>query len=94
MKCLNCKETMMPVDHNNRGPRCPACWYRVVIPEGGLIEEVEVIEEEEVESSDGIDATPSARALATEYGVDLSTIPGTGKDGRITRGDVEPFIED
>jgi len=65
----------------------------VVIPEGGLIEEAEVIEEE-VEPSNGIDATPSARALATEYGIDLSTIPGTGKDGRITRGDVEPFIED
>lgn len=77
----------MPVDHNHRGPRCPFCWYRVVI-----LEELEVIEE--VEISDGIDATPSARALATEYGVDLSIVPGTGKDGRITRGDVEPFIEE
>ena len=90
MKCSHCGEIITPVDHNKRGPRCPVCWYRV-IPEEGL-EEVEIIEE--VEPSDGIDATPSARALATEYGVDLSTIPGTGKDGRITRGDVEPFIED
>lgn len=88
MKCSYCKETIIPVDHNNRGPRCPFCWYRVVIPEE--LTEVEVIEV----PRDGIDATPSARALATEYGVDLSTIPGTGKDGRITRGDVEPFIED
>lgn len=92
MKCPYCKETMTPVDHNNRGPRCPACWYRVVIPEDAT-EEVEIVEEE-MEPDDGIDATPSARALATEYGIDLSTIPGTGKDGRITRGDVEPFIED
>lgn len=92
MKCPYCREIMTPVDHNNRGPRCPFCWYRVVIPEGGLTEEVGIIEE--VEPSDGIDATPSARALATEYGIDLSTIQGTGKDGRITRGDVEPFIED
>ena len=86
---------MTPVDHNHRGPRCPVCWYRVVIPEEGLVEEVEVIEGvTEEEESDGINATPGARELATEYGVDLSIVPGTGRDGRITKGDVMPFIEE
>lgn len=83
---------MTPIDHNHRGPRCPACWYRVVIPEDA-VEEVEVIEEE-TEPDDGINATPGARALATEYGIDLSIVPGTGRDGRITKGDVMPFVED
>ena len=93
MKCPYCREMMTPVNHNNRGPRCPFCWYRVVIPEEGLAEEAEAIEEE-IEPNDGINATPGARELATEYGVDLSIVPGTGRDGRITKGDVMPFVED
>jgi 2-oxoisovalerate dehydrogenase E2 component (dihydrolipoyl transacylase) len=36
----------------------------------------------------GIRATPPVRKLARERGVDLSTIRGTGPDGRITREDV------
>jgi pyruvate dehydrogenase E2 component (dihydrolipoyllysine-residue acetyltransferase) len=34
-------------------------------------------------------ATPLARRLAREHGVDLSTIQGSGPGGRITRSDVE-----
>ncbi|MGQ9426715.1 2-oxoglutarate dehydrogenase complex dihydrolipoyllysine-residue succinyltransferase [Gilvimarinus sp. F26214L] len=34
-------------------------------------------------------ASPSARKLAEERGIDLNTVSGTGKDGRITREDVE-----
>ncbi|GAA4038281.1 2-oxo acid dehydrogenase subunit E2 [Parerythrobacter jejuensis] len=40
-------------------------------------------------SPDGIAATPSAKKLAAETGVDLASIAGTGPNGRITKGDVE-----
>ena len=36
---------------------------------------------------------PSVRKLAAETGVDASTIPGTGKDGRVTKGDMLAEIE-
>jgi pyruvate dehydrogenase E2 component (dihydrolipoamide acetyltransferase) len=37
----------------------------------------------------GVKASPLARALATELGVELSSVRGTGPAGRITRHDVE-----
>jgi len=36
-----------------------------------------------------IRASPAARRLAEELGVDLSRVQGTGPDGRILRGDIE-----
>jgi pyruvate dehydrogenase E2 component (dihydrolipoamide acetyltransferase) len=33
--------------------------------------------------------TPPVRLLAKQYGIDLATVPATGRDGRVTRGDVE-----
>ncbi len=40
-----------------------------------------------------IRASPLARKLAKQHGVDLSQIPGTGPGGRVTREDVLEFIE-
>jgi pyruvate dehydrogenase E2 component (dihydrolipoamide acetyltransferase) len=39
-----------------------------------------------------IKATPIAQKLAAEHKIDLSQVPGTGRDGQITRQDVEAFI--
>jgi large subunit ribosomal protein L21 len=41
-----------------------------------------------------IEATGTARALAEEHGVDLATIEGTGKEGRILKSDVEKAIKE
>lgn len=34
-------------------------------------------------------ATPAAQAAADDAGVDLTTVSGTGKDGKVTKADVE-----
>ncbi|MEE8497794.1 MAG: dihydrolipoamide acetyltransferase family protein [Acidimicrobiia bacterium] len=36
--------------------------------------------------------SPVVRRLAAEHGIDLAAVTGTGRDGRITRRDVEGFI--
>jgi 2-oxoglutarate dehydrogenase E2 component (dihydrolipoamide succinyltransferase) len=37
--------------------------------------------------------SPLVRRLASEHGVDLAQVPGTGTGGRITKGDVLAFVE-
>ncbi len=36
---------------------------------------------------------PSVRKIAAETGMDATTVPGTGKDGRVTKGDMLAAIE-
>jgi 2-oxoglutarate dehydrogenase E2 component (dihydrolipoamide succinyltransferase) len=36
---------------------------------------------------------PSVRKIAAETGMDVSSVPGTGKDGRVTKGDMLAAIE-
>lgn len=43
-------------------------------------------------SADGISASAAAKALAAEKGVDLTQVAGTGKDGAVTKGDVETYL--
>src|SRR5438132_337216 len=37
-------------------------------------------------------ATPAVRKLASEHGIDISQIEGTGLGGRVSKKDVEDFI--
>jgi 2-oxoglutarate dehydrogenase E2 component (dihydrolipoamide succinyltransferase) len=43
--------------------------------------------------SDELPLPPSVRKLAAEGGVDPTTVPGSGKDGRVTKGDMLAAIE-
>jgi 2-oxoglutarate dehydrogenase E2 component (dihydrolipoamide succinyltransferase) len=36
---------------------------------------------------------PSVRKISTESGIDATTVPGSGKDGRVTKGDMLAAIE-
>ncbi len=38
-------------------------------------------------------ASPAVRKMARELGVDLRAVPGTGRKGRITRQDVQEFVD-
>lgn len=37
-------------------------------------------------------ATPAVRHLAKKHGIDINMVPGTGKDGRVTKEDMLPFV--
>jgi 2-oxoglutarate dehydrogenase E2 component (dihydrolipoamide succinyltransferase) len=38
-------------------------------------------------------SSPLVRRIAAEHGVDISSVPGTGINGRVTKGDILGFIE-
>lgn len=46
-----------------------------------------------VDPTEGLFLSPVVRKLAREHNLDLSSVAGTGRDGRITRKDVEALIE-
>lgn len=48
-----------------------------------------LLEYKSTDVEEGISATASAVQLAEQLGVDLSTVEGSGKDGKITKPDVE-----
>ncbi len=37
-------------------------------------------------------ATPAVRSYAREQGIDLNSVPGSGKNGRVTKADIDGFI--
>ena len=53
-------------------------------------EEAPPAPEEPVVEERGLKASPVARRMAKEMGIDLATIEGTGPGGRITKSDVQP----
>lgn len=44
-------------------------------------------------SKERIKASPSAKRLATEHGIDLASVEGSGPDGRILQVDVEAYVQ-
>ncbi|MGQ9640575.1 MAG: dihydrolipoamide acetyltransferase family protein [Candidatus Bathycorpusculaceae bacterium] len=58
--------------------------------------ETEILAEtapEKAEAEDRIRASPAAKRLAKEYGIDLSMVVGSGPEGRIVEEDVQKFID-
>jgi len=77
----------IPPDLLLRAPRIgvPSPPLRIEKPSVAVVERA--VEEE-------ARASPVARKLAEEYGIDLTTIKGTGPDGRIVKGDVLRAVEE
>jgi len=50
-----------------------------------------VVEEEGSAFPDGVKASPLARRMATDRGIDLRQVQGTGPGGRITKTDIENY---
>src|SRR5256885_12150678 len=42
---------------------------------------------------EAVKASPLARRMAEEHGIDLSQLQGTGPGGRIVRDDIEDYLE-
>ncbi|MEJ6595227.1 2-oxoglutarate dehydrogenase complex dihydrolipoyllysine-residue succinyltransferase [Parasphingorhabdus sp.] len=51
------------------------------------------VESKAEEPDASITLSPSVRRLVLEHGVDPSKISGTGKDGRLTKADVEQYVK-
>lgn len=54
----------------------------------------EIEEKPRVAVKERVLASPAAKRLAREYGIDLSQITGTGPEGRIVEADVRRYIEE
>ena len=37
--------------------------------------------------------SPAVRKMVAEHGVDIAAVPGTGKDGRVTKGDIISYLD-
>ena len=59
--------------------------------DGKAVSKVEVSEKVEPVEADGL--SPAVRRLVTEHDLDPTAITGTGKDGRLTKGDVLAYLE-
>jgi len=60
--------------------------------EAGEDEEPVRAEEEQGLTAEEVDITDAARELADEHGIDITTLEGTGKDGRVLKSDVQDAV--
>ena len=61
-------------------------------PELVVLEEAQAQTQESVESNAKVLTTPAVRKMAREHQLDLGTIAGTGKQGRVLKEDVLSFL--
>ncbi|MEY4541335.1 MAG: Dihydrolipoyllysine-residue acetyltransferase [Bacteroidota bacterium] len=58
-----------------------------------VAEEVKAPEVEEVSNSDArLKASPLAKALAKDKGIDIASVKGSGENGRIVKADIDNFV--
>ena len=62
------------------------------LQENNIVEEITKASTAQSEQRSFVSASPRAKSLAKEHSIDLSTLQGTGSEGRITEKDVLDFI--
>jgi len=90
-----------PVQHVPRAHLCNVLMKRIVEQvelNTAPSQPLEVLTSDEILEGDwpdeeSINATDSALAFAEEHDIDLMGVVGSGKDGRITLGDVKKLVE-
>lgn len=80
-------ETPKPADANAEAPASE----NGKSPQPSILEASESDEEVEGNLPNGVKASPLARKMAEEKGIDISQVKGTGPGGRITKSDIEGF---
>ena len=73
--------------------KAPVVEVEQVDVEAPVVETEPAVVEAPTEEPSAVDATDTARSLAEENGIDLSTLEGSGKDGRILKSDVAKAIK-
>lgn len=74
-------------------PEAEAPEEAVADEDGGEDAEPVRAEEEQGLTAEDVDITNAARELADEHGIDITTLDGTGKDGRILKSDVQEAVK-
>jgi pyruvate dehydrogenase E2 component (dihydrolipoamide acetyltransferase) len=58
-----------------------------------VVEEPKVVESEEVSNSDArLKASPLAKALAKDKGINIAEVKGSGENGRVVKADIDNFV--
>jgi large subunit ribosomal protein L21 len=76
-----------------KGKKVAETAEKVEKAEAPVIEAEPAVVEAPTEEPSAVDATDTARSLAEETGIDLSTLEGSGKGGRILKSDVAKAIK-
>lgn len=92
-KSVEAKAPAKPAKAKKQAVEAPVVEVEPVV-EPPVVEVVEVeAKPAAAEAPVEVDATDTARSLAEENGIDLATIEGTGKEGRILKSDVAKAIK-
>ena len=85
-------ETLLKAQSAGAKTSAPAAAATTAAPAAAPVVAASAVSSAPAASSDGrIKASPLARRIAREKGVDLNAVPGSGEHGRIIRRDVENF---
>ncbi|MFP4386772.1 MAG: 2-oxoglutarate dehydrogenase complex dihydrolipoyllysine-residue succinyltransferase [Alphaproteobacteria bacterium] len=58
-----------------------------------VVSKKDISEDKDVKEAEAPKTSPAVRKLLADHGLDTSVVPATGKDGRLTKADVQKYLE-